>query len=45
LIADHDADTLVHYLKLGVVYQEMNDMEYDWKKDNELRQNSKYYNA
>jgi hypothetical protein len=45
LVSGHDVDALIQYLKLGVIYQEWNEKERDWIKDNELRRKSKYYEA
>ena len=45
LVPEHDVDALIHYLKLGVVYQEWNNEERDWIRDNELQRKSEYYGA
>jgi hypothetical protein len=44
-VSGHDVDALVNYLKLAVAYKELSTREQDWVKDNELRRNSKYYEA
>jgi hypothetical protein len=45
LIVGHDAGELIHYLKLAVIYKELNEKEKDWMKENELWRSSKYYDA
>jgi hypothetical protein len=45
LILVHDADELMYYLKLAMIYKEKTEKEQDWQKDSELWHNSKYYDA
>lgn len=45
LISGDDVDSLISYLKMGIIYQELSEKELDWRKDDELRRNSKYYDA
>jgi hypothetical protein len=45
LVTGHDADELIHYLKLAVIYEDLTEKEQSWLKDAELQRNSEYYTA
>lgn len=45
LISGTDVDALIDYLKMGEIYKELTEKEFDSRKDDELRRNSKYYDA
>lgn len=45
LVTGHDAGELVHYLKLAVIYKELNEKENDWADADKLWRSSEYYDA
>ena len=45
LVSGHDANELVYYLKLAVISKDLQKEEKDWKKESELWNNSRYFNA
>ena len=45
LVTGHDSNELVHYLKLAVIYKDLNEKEQDWQREAELWRGSEFFDA